>query len=214
MKIAARRTLVLGGTRSGKSRHAEDLLPDDAPVCYVATARVDPDDDEWSARIDTHRSRRPPEWETVETTDVAGVIRSGEDDLLLVDDLATWLSCVLDDAGAWEAEALPPAVFRQVFELVEAVANSTARVVLVSAEVGLGVVPGTRAGRLFRDELGALNSALAAVCDEVVLLVAGIPLRLKEPPAPRPSAPLDSTGRIPVVGRHPSGHPPHTGRWS
>jgi hypothetical protein len=90
-------------------------------------------------------------------------------------------------------------------------------VVLVSAEVGLGVVPGTRAGRLFRDELGALNSALAAVCDEVVLLVAGIPLRLKEPPAPR-SAPaaehLDSTGRIPVVGWPPSGPPPHNARWS
>jgi adenosylcobinamide kinase / adenosylcobinamide-phosphate guanylyltransferase len=175
----ARRTLVLGGTRSGKSRHAEDLLPAEAPVCYVATGRVDPDDAEWSARIDTHRSRRSPDWETVETTDVAGIIRDDQDDLLLVDDLATWLSCVLDDAGAWEAEALPPVVFRQVVELVEAVASSSARIVLVSSEVGLGVVPASRAGRLFRDELGSLNSALAAVCDEVLLLVAGLPLRLK-----------------------------------
>jgi adenosylcobinamide kinase/adenosylcobinamide-phosphate guanylyltransferase len=180
--IAPRRTLVLGGTRSGKSRHAEDLLPADAPVCYVATGRYDPDDAEWTARIDAHRARRPPGWETVETTDVAGLIRAGEDPLVLVDDLGNWLSCVLDDAGAWEADALPPAVFRQVVELVEAVASSPCRVVLVSSEVGLGVVPGTRAGRLFRDELGSLNSALAAVCDEVVLLVAGLPLRLKEPP--------------------------------
>lgn len=179
MKIAPRRTLVLGGTRSGKSRHAEDLLPAGAPVCYVATARVDPDDDEWTARIDTHRSRRPPNWETVETTDIAGILRAGEDPLVLVDDLATWMSAVLDDANAWETEALPPVVFRQVVELVESVAMSSARVVLVSAEVGLGVVPGTRAGRLFRDELGALNTALAAVCDEVMLLVAGLPLRLK-----------------------------------
>jgi adenosylcobinamide kinase/adenosylcobinamide-phosphate guanylyltransferase len=206
--IAPRRTLVLGGTRSGKSRHAEALLPDDAPVCYVATARVDPDDAEWTARLDAHRSRRSAQWETVETTDVAGILRADEDDLLLVDDLATWLSCVLDDAGAWEAPALPPAVFRQVVELVEAVASSTARVVLVSAEVGLGVVPGTRAGRLFRDELGSLNSALAAVCDEVVLLVAGLPLRLKEPSSPRPSAP----GR-PYEDQGPPTGPIPPGRW-
>ncbi|HZG91720.1 MAG TPA: bifunctional adenosylcobinamide kinase/adenosylcobinamide-phosphate guanylyltransferase [Pseudonocardia sp.] len=182
--IAARRTLVLGGTRSGKSRHAEDLLPTDAPVRYLATGRYDPDDDEWAARIDAHRARRPSGWETVETTDIAAAIRAGEDPLL-VDDLATWLSGVLDDAGAWTADALPPAVSRQVVELVEAVAGSTGRVVLVSAEVGLGVVPATRAGRLFRDELGTLNTALAAVCDEVLLLVAGLPLRLKEPPPAR-----------------------------
>jgi adenosylcobinamide kinase/adenosylcobinamide-phosphate guanylyltransferase len=187
--IAPRRTLVLGGTRSGKSRHAEDMLPAEAPVCYVATGRYDPDDAEWAARIDAHRARRPPGWETVETTDVAGLIRAGEDPLVLVDDLGTWLSCVLDDAGAWAADALPPAVFRQVVELVEAVASSPCRVVLVSSEVGLGVVPGTRAGRLFRDELGSLNSALAAVCDEVVLLVAGLSLRLKEPPRQPPPPP-------------------------
>jgi adenosylcobinamide kinase / adenosylcobinamide-phosphate guanylyltransferase len=98
---------------------------------------------------------------------------------LIVDDLATWLTGVLDDAGAWEASAVPPAVGAAVDELVAAVAAAPGRVVLVSAEVGLGVVPETRAGRLFRDELGALNAALAAVCDEVLLLVAGLPLRLK-----------------------------------
>jgi adenosylcobinamide kinase/adenosylcobinamide-phosphate guanylyltransferase len=98
---------------------------------------------------------------------------------LLVDDLATWLAGVLDDFGAWEAPTVPLAVGAAVDELVAAVAAAPDRVVLVSAEVGLGVVPETRAGRLFRDELGALNAALAAVCDEVVLLVAGLPLRLK-----------------------------------
>src|SRR3954452_6654119 len=174
--IAARRTLVLGGTRSGKSRHAEDLLPADAPVCYVATGRYDPDDAEWAARIAVPRPRRPPEWETVETTDVAGLIRAGEDPLVLVDDLGNWLSCVLDDAGAWAADAVPSVVFRQVVELVEAVATSSCRVVLVSSEVGLGVVPGTRAGRLFRDELGSPNPALAAVLGEGGLLVAGLSL--------------------------------------
>jgi adenosylcobinamide kinase/adenosylcobinamide-phosphate guanylyltransferase len=169
---------VLGGTRSGKSRHAEDLLPAEAPVRYLATARRRADDAEWSARIDVHRARRPPAWTTLEDAEVAATVRAGGG-ALLVDDLATWLTGVLDDAGAWEAPAVPPEVGAAVEELVTAVATAPGRVVLVSAEVGLGVVPATRAGRLFRDELGALNAALAAVCDEVVLLVAGLPLRLK-----------------------------------
>ncbi len=169
---------MLGGTRSGKSRHAEDLLPADAPVRYLATARRRSDDPEWSARIDLHRTRRPASWTTVEDADVAAIVRAGGGPIL-VDDLATWLTGVLDDAGAWEALAVPPAVGAACEELVAAVAVAPGRVVLVSAEVGLGVVPETRAGRIFRDELGTLNAALAAVCDEVVLLVAGLPLRLK-----------------------------------
>ena len=169
---------MLGGTRSGKSRHAEDLLAADGRVRYVATARRRADDPEWSARIDVHRARRPPCWTTLEDVDVAAVVRAGGG-LLLVDDLATWLTGVLDDCGAWEAPSVPAAVGAAVEELVAAVAAAPDRVVLVSAEVGLGVVPETRAGRIFRDELGALNAALAAVCDEVLLLVAGLPLRLK-----------------------------------
>ena len=169
---------MLGGTRSGKSRHAEDLLPADRRVRYVATARRRADDPEWSARIDVHRARRPPSWATLEDVDVPAVVRAGGGPLL-VDDLATWLTGVLDDSGAWDAPAVPAAVGAAVEKLVAAVAAAPDRVVLVSAEVGLGVVPETRAGRIFRDELGALNAALAAVCDEVLLLVAGLPLRLK-----------------------------------
>jgi adenosylcobinamide kinase / adenosylcobinamide-phosphate guanylyltransferase len=114
----------------------------------------------------------------LEDVDVAAVVQAGGGPLL-VDDLATWLTGVLDDSGAWEAPAVPAAVGAAVEELVAAVAAAPDRVVLVSAEVGLGVVPETRAGRIFRDELGSLNAALAAVCDEVLLLVAGLPLRLK-----------------------------------
>lgn len=169
---------MLGGTRSGKSAHAECLLPADTPVRYLATGRRRAGDAEWSARIDAHRARRPPSWTTLEDADVAAVVRAGGGPLL-VDDLATWLTGVLDDAGAWDAPAVPRAVGTAVEGLVAAVAAAPGRIVLVSAEVGLGVVPATRAGRLFRDELGALNAALAAVCDEVVLLVAGLPLRLK-----------------------------------
>jgi len=169
------RTLVLGGTRSGKSGYAEGLLPADAPVRYLATARRNPDDAEWTARIDAHRARRPAAWSTVEEPDVNALLRAGGAPLL-VDDLATWLTGVLDDAGAWERTA---DISPQVDALVDAVRRAPGRVVLVSAEVGLGVVPATRAGRIFRDELGALNAALARVCDEVVLLVAGLPLHLK-----------------------------------
>jgi adenosyl cobinamide kinase/adenosyl cobinamide phosphate guanylyltransferase len=170
-------TLVLGGTRSGKSAHAEALLPAGVPVRYCATARRIPGDADWDARIAAHRDRRPAHWTTVEDPDL--VAELSRPATLLVDDMATWLTGVLDDAGAWTAPATPGQVGAAVEALVGAVATSPGRAVLVSAEVGLGVVPETRAGRLFRDELGALNSALAAVCDDVVLLVAGLPLRLK-----------------------------------
>jgi adenosyl cobinamide kinase/adenosyl cobinamide phosphate guanylyltransferase len=166
---------VLGGTRSGKSGYAEQLLSARAAVRYVATARHVPGDAEWTARIDAHRARRPAAWTTVEDADLPALLRAGGGPLL-VDDIATWLTGVLDEAGAWDRSV---DVSPQVDALVEAVRAAPGRVVLVSAEVGLGVVPATRAGRLFRDELGALNAALARVCDEVLLLVAGLPLRLK-----------------------------------
>jgi adenosylcobinamide kinase / adenosylcobinamide-phosphate guanylyltransferase len=151
------------------------------PVRYLATARRTPGDAEWAARIAAHRTRRPPAWTTVEEPDVPALLRSAGPGAtpLLVDDLATWLTGVLDDADAWEQADVPAAVGQRTADLVDAVAACRSPLVLVSAEVGLGVVPATRAGRLFRDELGALNAALAAVCDEVVLLVAGLPLRLK-----------------------------------
>ncbi|HEX4722735.1 MAG TPA: bifunctional adenosylcobinamide kinase/adenosylcobinamide-phosphate guanylyltransferase [Pseudonocardiaceae bacterium] len=175
------RTLVLGGARSGKSAYAEALLPADAPVTYVATARRDPTDAEWEARIAAHVARRPPHWETVEPTDLAALVtdaRAGQ--ILLVDDLATWLTGVLDDVSAWDGSAPAlAATARHVDELVASVQRCAVRLVLVSAEVGLGVVPETRSGRLFRDELGSLNARLAKVCDESVLLVAGLPVQLR-----------------------------------
>jgi len=153
------------------------MLPSAGPALYVATARgVDPDTDpEWADRVAAHRARRPAHWRTAEDADLAGVLRSRPAEPVLVDDLATWVTGVLDDAG-WERDA--PAVEAARAELVEAVGSFDGTLVLVSAEVGLGVVPSTSAGRRFRDELGALNQALAAVCDEVWLLVAGLPLRL------------------------------------
>lgn len=176
------RTLVLGGTRSGKSAWAESALDKASPVVYVATARaIDAvDDPEWADRIAEHRERRPTTWETVEDTDgtvSASTVQERTDAAVLVDDLGTWVAGLLDDAG-WERDAASVAQAREA--LVTAVAaRDEAPLVLVSAEVGLGVIPSTSAGRRFRDELGLLNTQLAAVCDEVRLLVAGLPLPLK-----------------------------------
>lgn len=147
-----------------------------AEAIYVATARLDPADDEWQARIAAHVARRPPGWRTVEPADLPAFLTTATGPVL-VDDLATWLTGVLDDHGAWDGGLAP--VDEECDRLVQAVAETPAELVLVSAEVGLGVVPATRSGRLFRDQLGKLNAAVAGRCAEVVLLVAGIPLRLR-----------------------------------
>lgn len=169
---------MLGGARSGKSGYAEDLLGTD-PALYLATARRQPGDVDWDARIDAHRARRPASWRTLEDVDVAEVLSVADPagPPLLVDDLASWLTGMLGETGGWSGSLAAARARREA--LVGAVRACRARLVLVSAEVGLGVVPATRSGRLFRDELGALNAALAQACDEVLLLVAGLPLRLR-----------------------------------
>jgi adenosylcobinamide kinase / adenosylcobinamide-phosphate guanylyltransferase len=175
-------TLVLGGARSGKSAHAEGLLPADRAT-YVATARRDPADSEWQVRLAAHAARRPARWTTVELAspyDLVPLLKEAPPDAhpILVDDVATWLTTLLDDTGAWEGGS-PAAAEAECARLASAVGVCPAKLVLVSAEVGLGIVPATRAGRLFRDQLGTLNATLAARCEEVLLLVAGIPFRLR-----------------------------------
>jgi len=170
------RTLVLGGIRSGKSRWAEATLPADAQVSYVATgAAGDDGDPAWVRRIADHRERRPANWRTVETLDVAGHLRTHRETPTLIDDLGGWLTAMLDRSG-WQAP-----VDSDVDNLVAAVDGAVADVVLVSPEVGLTVVPATEAGRRFADELGVLNQRIAACCQGVVLVVAGQPLWVKAP---------------------------------
>jgi len=167
--------LVLGGARSGKSACAERLLAAEPDVTYVATARPRPDDQEWTARVRAHVARRPTHWQTLETGDVAATLRSTRG-AVLVDDLGLWLTGVLDDAGTWErGDAFDPAYE----ELAAAWAATTARTVLVAPQVGLGVVPATASGRLFRDLLGAATAGLAETADEVVEVVTGLPRQLK-----------------------------------
>jgi adenosylcobinamide kinase/adenosylcobinamide-phosphate guanylyltransferase len=175
----ARRVLVLGGARSGKSAHAEQLLAAEPHVTYVATAPPRPDDRDWEARVTAHVARRPEHWTTVETADVAAVLRDARGPVL-VDDLGLWLTRVMDEAGAWESPDGASAVVEAATDrLVEAWAACRATAVLVAPEVGGGIVPATPAGRRFRDAMGAATARLAAVSDEVVQVVAGLPRALR-----------------------------------
>jgi adenosylcobinamide kinase/adenosylcobinamide-phosphate guanylyltransferase len=139
----------------------------------------DGEDADWAARVAAHRAARPPHWSTHETRDVAGAVAAATRPLL-VDCLGTWLTAILDAERLWEApvDQVEEVVRRAVDGLVDALADTAHEVVLVTNEVGLGVVPGHRSGRLFRDLLGTVNQRVAAVCDEVHLVVAGRVLRL------------------------------------
>ncbi|WP_257441328.1 bifunctional adenosylcobinamide kinase/adenosylcobinamide-phosphate guanylyltransferase [Nocardioides daeguensis] len=172
------KVLVTGGVRSGKSRHAELLLADASGVTYVAAGPVY-DDADWAARIEVHRARRPDTWSTEETRDVAGVLATAAEPVL-VDCLGTWLTGVIDDAGLWEApvEQVEAHVLGHLDALLVALTGTAEQVVLVTNEVGLGVVPEHRSARLFRDLLGTINQRVAAACDEVHLVIAGRVLRL------------------------------------
>ena len=165
-------TFALGGTRSGKSRfalaRARELGGD--RVTYVATAR--PGDPELDARIAGHRAVRPTTWETVEAgTDLAGTVAHvNPGQVVLLDSLTLWASWCLEDgieiSTAWDS----------TWRLLEARAKPT---VIVSDEVGLGIVPMTGSGRRFTDDLGVLHQRVARQADLVVFLVAGLPIVLK-----------------------------------
>jgi adenosylcobinamide kinase / adenosylcobinamide-phosphate guanylyltransferase len=163
-------TLVLGGARSGKSRHAEALIAaHPGPWVYVATAEAL--DEEMRQRIEAHRARRPSGWRTIEAPlDLAGAIASQPNAPVLVDCLTLWLTnLILGDHDADEAAA----------KLEAELARRLAPTVLVSNEVGLGLVPETPLGRRFRDAAGQLNQRMAERADAVVLMVAGLPLTVK-----------------------------------
>ena len=168
------KVLVTGGARSGKSRHAESLLAGEPAVTYVAPGPV-LDDADWRQRIAAHQARRPATWRTLETADLTAALRTGGP--VLVDCLGTWLTRTVDDAGLWDATAdeVTKLVEERVAAALEALGDT---IVLVTNEVGLGVVPEHRSGRLFRDLLGTVNQRFAAACDEVHLVVAGRVLKL------------------------------------
>ncbi|HUN35495.1 MAG TPA: bifunctional adenosylcobinamide kinase/adenosylcobinamide-phosphate guanylyltransferase [Trebonia sp.] len=180
---SGRRVLVLGGSRSGKSRFAEQYLGVGVPVTYVATAPDYPGDADWAQRVRQHRERRPANWSTIETGDPARILDGAREGApVLVDSITTWLSRVMDDCGCW-AEELPAESAERLGAALDALigawAYTDALTVAVSDEVGSGIVPESVVVRRFRDALGDLNQRLAAQADEVWLVTAGIPLRLR-----------------------------------
>lgn len=172
------RILVTGGVRSGKSRHAEALMSGRDRVTYVAAGAMATDDDpDWAARVAEHQARRPGHWTTRETLDLPEVIAAGGP--VLVDCLGTWLTATLDELDGWVADpdSWRPELDLRLDALTKAVAAAE-DLVLVTNEVGLGVVPAHASGRIFRDLLGLVNQRVGASCDEVHLVVAGRVLRL------------------------------------
>jgi adenosylcobinamide kinase / adenosylcobinamide-phosphate guanylyltransferase len=171
--LGARLTLVLGGARSGKSRYAETIitaLP--PPWIYVATAQGL--DAEMAARIGAHRARRGAGWTTVETPrELAATLTAHGRMPVLVDCLTLWLSNLMMAEASIDAE---------LDRLEQALDKATAPVVLVANEVGSGIVPDNALARRFRDRQGWLNQRIAAQADQVILIVAGLPLFLKGPP--------------------------------
>ncbi|ROO83810.1 adenosylcobinamide kinase /adenosylcobinamide-phosphate guanylyltransferase [Actinocorallia herbida] len=163
------RTLLLGGSRSGKSAEAELRLIARPDVTYVATGPAADSDPDWARRVGAHLDRRPSRWPTLETTDLDTVLSRAEG-ALLIDGLGTWLAAAMDETGAWDS---PGAVLPRIESLTASWRACAAVVVAVSDEVGLSLVPDNRAGRLFRDLLGDVNQRLSAESESVALVVAG-----------------------------------------
>jgi len=173
-------TLILGGARSGKSRFAQELARKlSKKVLFVATG--EPLDEEMRARIDTHKKSRPASWRTLEVpTNLAKALRSKirDVDLVVIDCITLLVSNLMGDANTdvstWEKK-----VAAEIKNLIALLRDSKANFIIVSNEVGLGLVPTTPIGRAYRDILGMANQMLAQNADEVYLMVAGIPIVLK-----------------------------------
>jgi adenosylcobinamide kinase/adenosylcobinamide-phosphate guanylyltransferase len=169
--VTGSRVLVLGGARSGKSRYAEGLaegVPGDR--LYIATAQAG--DEEMAARIAAHRQRRGDNWTTREAPiDLAEALEAAAAPFVLIDCITLWISNLL----LADIDIAP-----RVEALAEALRARQGPVAVVSNEVGLGIVPDNALARRFRDEAGLANQRLAQACDEVVLLTAGLPLKLKQ----------------------------------
>lgn len=166
------RELILGGARSGKSRFAEQRAHESGlAVVYVATAAAG--DAEMAARIAEHRRRRPARWRTVEAPRLLAQTLRGNaapDRLLLVDCLTLWLSNVLEDEEDFR---------RERNDLLETLPGLPGEIVLVSNEVGQGIVPDNALARRFRDEAGWLHQAVGEVCERITFVMAGLPVTLK-----------------------------------
>ena len=170
--------LILGGVRSGKSSYAQQLASDDGGrVLFLATSEAG--DDEMKRRIAKHKSSRPASWATIEESlDIALALKSkaATADVIIIDCITVWLSnLLLRESGVTEDEALA-----EIDKLLNTYKRGRASYIIVSGEVGMGIVPEYPLGRIFRDYLGLANQRLAAKADRVVLMVAGIPVDVRK----------------------------------
>ena len=176
--MSKRLTLVLGGARSGKSSYAQGLAGGAERVLFVATAEAG--DQDMERRIGAHREQRPDHWDTLEepialTRAMEGCLHSY--DTIIVDCLTLWVSNLLLMARSTQSETIDFA--SETRRLLDLYRKGGASWVVVSNEVGLGVVPATELGRIYADELGRVNQAVAAESDEVFFMAAGLPLKIK-----------------------------------
>jgi adenosylcobinamide kinase/adenosylcobinamide-phosphate guanylyltransferase len=179
--------LIIGGARSGKSRLAEQLAAASGrAVLYAAT--LEPGDDEMVRRISAHRSRRPADWQTIEAPlDLVGALRdeARPGTTVLIDCLTVWISNLLlrqypaAGAASADAEAAQVTIMAAIDDLLSWYADADVTLIVVSNEVGAGLVPPYPLGRLYRDVLGTVNQRLAAVADRVFSVTAGLALELK-----------------------------------
>jgi adenosylcobinamide kinase/adenosylcobinamide-phosphate guanylyltransferase len=181
--------LLIGGAGSGKSHRAQELARQEAgPVLFIATAA--PGDDEMRRRIAAHRRKRPPEWRTLEIASGVGqqvLLQHGGAGVVIIDCITLLVSNILTRHCSPEGEPLDAPfieseVTSEIEELLECIRSLEAAFFIVSNEVGLGLVPDNPIGRLYRDLLAGANRRLAAAADEVNLMVAGIPVAVKERP--------------------------------
>jgi adenosylcobinamide kinase/adenosylcobinamide-phosphate guanylyltransferase len=175
-------TLIIGGARSGKSRLAEELaLSHGPPLAYLATGSAG--DAEMAARIARHQSRRGPDWTTIEEPmRLPDTVRgaAARYRVILVDCLTLWISnLLLDYESTYSRDEVPAMVLADVRSLTDVLRQVEVPVVLVSSEVGMGIVPDNRLGRLFRDLAGEANEMVAGVADQVYVCFAGVPLKIK-----------------------------------
>jgi adenosylcobinamide kinase / adenosylcobinamide-phosphate guanylyltransferase len=176
-------TLILGGARSGKSAYAEKLATDSGlPVTYIATAQVY--DDEFKLRVQHHKDRRPKDWQLIEAPHHLSDALQGNihpasrasKNCIIVDCLTLWLAqCICPECAP--AEGVNWAEQREKF--LAMLPKLQGDIILVSNEVGMGIVPLGEINRQFQDEQGRLNQAVASIADEVVFVAAGLPLKLK-----------------------------------
>lgn len=180
-------TLVIGGARSGKSTFAEELASEYEFIHYIATSHSYPDDAEWAHRIAQHKLRRPKSWRVTESMDLVEIVTSATaDSCLLIDCLTLWCTRLIDRIDGWNRLTLPgeisylsEALLLDYESLVAALHKANAKIILVTNEIGQGIVPDNTGARFFRDQLGILNLKVAKSAKNVFQVTAGIPTRLR-----------------------------------